>query len=206
MKATAFEVRYAALLRLCLIVAAFGMYLADPDDVVWRFIRAFSSRPALEHAAFLLATLLIAAGALVATCAQALKPSADSARDPRAPDRMELIGDLLYAIGLATLAPLWGAVLLITGESALILRLMLAQSERNQSVKATCRETPVVRWRYAFRKQAAKWGVFLTMIAFTVTLIDRVADFGVLASAIVWLALNWPEIKSKYCPSAVASA
>jgi Mg2+/citrate symporter len=196
MKATAFEVRYATLVRLCLILAAFGMYLFDPDDVVWRFIRDLPARRALEHGAFLAATLLIGAGAWLATHAAAFARNAEAGTV----DRAGLLGELLYAIGLATLAPLWGAVLLTTGEAVRVLRLELAGAERNRQRADTA------RWRLAVRRQAAKWGVFLTMIVFTVTLIDRVANYGILTSAAVWIVLNWPEVKTKYCRAPAAPA
>jgi hypothetical protein len=110
-----FELRHAMLLRLCIYAAAFGVYFFDPDDVVWRFIRDFPSRRVLEHVAFLTATILIGMGAYLCTRGDAY------ARSRRA----GLAGEWLY-VGLSALAPLWGCVALIAGESLRILRLAVA--------------------------------------------------------------------------------
>ena len=96
MKATAFEIRHATWIRLALILCAFATYAVDPDDVVWRFIRDLPSRRPLEHVAFAIATLLIGAGAMLCTRAERIGES----RGPR------LLGEWLYAVGLASLAPL----------------------------------------------------------------------------------------------------
>jgi hypothetical protein len=71
MKASAFEQRHAMALRLCIYAVAFSVYFFDRDDVVWRFIRYSASRRALEHCAFLIATLLIGLGAYLCTRADA---------------------------------------------------------------------------------------------------------------------------------------
>jgi hypothetical protein len=47
-------------------------------------------------------------------------------------------------------------------------------------------------WKRAFRQESAKWGLFLTMIVFTVLLVDRIAEILALASLLLWLLLNLP--------------
>jgi hypothetical protein len=73
MHASAFEQRHAMALRLCIYAVAFSVYFFDRDEVVWRFIRYSASRRALEHGAFLIATLLVGLGAYLCpradTCA-----------------------------------------------------------------------------------------------------------------------------------------
>jgi hypothetical protein len=186
LRATAIEIRHATLLRQLIFVAAFATYFADPDDVVWRFIRQFPSRRILEHGLFLLATILIGAAALLCTRAsafiqQASRGDALSAAHRRLRGAQHL-GDLLYAIGLASLAPMWESVLLIGGESMRILRLVRYESAlskdreplEHQSARAINGKPaePAPHWGPAFRLQVTKWGVVLTMIIFTITLID----------------------------------
>ncbi len=206
MKATAFEIRHATLLRQLIFVAAFATYFVDPDDVVWRFIRQYPSRRLLEHGLFLIATLLIGAAAILCTrsgafIAPAGPGDALSASYGRL-RRAQHFGEWCYAIGLASLAPLWGSVLLITGESIRILRLVRyeralskdRESLNDQSARALKGkpDEPALDWGSAFRLQVTKWGVFLTMIVFTTTLIDRVADYGIVASVLAWLPMNLP--------------
>jgi hypothetical protein len=59
MKATDFEWRHPTLIRHGLIAAAVATYLFDPDDVVWRLIKASPDRRALEHGFFFVGTILI---------------------------------------------------------------------------------------------------------------------------------------------------
>jgi len=47
-------------------------------------------------------------------------------------------------------------------------------------------------WKRAFRQESAKWGLFPTMLIFTVLLVDRVAEILALASLLLWLLLNLP--------------
>jgi hypothetical protein len=100
----------------------------------------------------------------------------------------------LYAIGLASLAPMWGSVLLIGGESMRILRLSRYESALSKARKPLEHRSaramhgkpdePAPQWGPAFRLQVTKWGVFLTMIVFTITLADGVADYGIVASVL----------------------
>jgi hypothetical protein len=39
-----------------------------------------------------------------------------------------------------------------------------------------------------------KGGVQVTMVVFSFTLIDRVADYGIAAGIAVWATLNWASI------------
>lgn len=207
MRATAIEVRHATLLRQLIFVAAFATYFADPDDVVWRLIRQYPSRRMLEHSLFLIATLLIGGGAFLCTRSSAFLSQSDpwdGNKEPFSAAYRRLrcgqhLGDLMYAIGLASLAPMWGCVLLIMGESIRILR--LARYEGAWSKGQEFQSAPVVSRKLderapdcgpAIRRQVTKWGVFLTMIVFTITLVDRVADYGIVASVLAWMPLNLP--------------
>lgn len=182
MKASRFEARHATLLHSLLIAIMVATYLFERNDVVWRFIKSSPSRTVLEHAFFLIATLLVGLGASLCT----------SARIQFRPGRFHA-GELLYAIGLASLAPLSGAILFVAGESLRILRLALREREQPRGWPSP--EMP--QRRGAFRREAAKWGLFLTMIVFSITLIDRVANILAAASVLTWAILNLPS----YCKS-----
>jgi hypothetical protein len=204
LRATGFEFRHQMLLRQSILAAAFSTYLLDPDDVVWRFIRQYPSRRALEHFFFALATFLIAVAAILCTRARAtLRPPA-----PNAPIFAKngfgflpisySLGQFLFDLGIATLAPLWGAVLLVVAEAFRLLRLQ-AQSNflgiGSQGVAPTNFSTP--SWGRAFRLEAAKWGIFVTMVVFSITLIDRLAESLAVASILIAVILNLPSFDSK---------
>jgi hypothetical protein len=48
-------------------------------------------------------------------------------------------------------------------------------------------------WKQALRQESAKWGLFLTMIIFTVLLVDRGAEILAVASVLLRLLLNLPS-------------
>jgi hypothetical protein len=174
-QATDFEYRHRTLIRHLLIAIAVSTYLFDKDNVVWRFIKESPARTQLERASFLVATLLVGAGAAFCTWAWV---RAVSGRRPK------LIGEFVCATGLASLMPLSGCLLLIVGEGLRVLRLSRYHSENLVP--------PPSGWGIALRREAAKWGIFVTMIAFTATLTDRLAEYLAAASVVVWIGLNWP--------------
>ena len=205
MKATDFEDRHQTLLHQFLVAAAFLTYMIDRDDVVWRFVKDSTASRELERSLFIVATLFIAFGAGVCTWARAY-------RRPEGTIRVGLyrylrhprhLGDLSYAIGLGSLFPLCGFVLLVLGEALRVLRLIRLHDERTQNLQqgpapvAPPPSYPVAKerdsgWRNAFRKEAVKWGLLLTMIIFVITLKDRLAEILATFSFLIGLLLNAP--------------
>lgn len=178
MQASQFEVRHQTLLSQLLIAFGLATYLVDSEDIVWRFIKDYPNCRQIEHAVFLAATLLVSAGAVLCTWARATQAevSRSSAR--------HRLGEILYAIGLATLMPLAGFIILIAGQTIRVLRLSGEQIPKAKPDRSG--------WSAAMRSEAAKWGLLLTMIIFTITLVDRYADVGAGASYALWALLNRP--------------
>ena len=209
MKATDFERRHPNLIRHGLIAAAVATYLFDPDDVVWRFIKNYPDRRVLEHGFFCVATILIGAGAALCTNAdvcerreetvgsnQWIPGEADSERI-----RRRSFGEFLYAVGFASLVPLTGFFLLVCGEFLRIVRLMRREGAGVEAERISDARSSRVQpgnatqgWGVAIRQQAAKWGVFVSMIVFTVTLKDRLVEILACASGAVWAILNLPTL------------
>jgi hypothetical protein len=175
MKATDFEFRHQILLHQFVVLVAFLIYLVDRDDIVWRFIKNGSSDVrSIERAIFAVATILFGIAAYICT-------------QSRIHHRPRYLGEFLYAIALGSLAPLAGFVVLVAGETIRLLRLALRPnlSSSDESVK----QEPIL-WLEALRSEAVKWGLFLTMIVFTITLKDRVAEVLAGLSVLVWIILN----------------
>jgi protein-S-isoprenylcysteine O-methyltransferase Ste14 len=218
MSATDFELRHQTLLHFLLVSLAFLTYLFAPDDIVWAFVKGSSHPHLLERSLFAVASLLIGAAATICTWARAypapqtINSSAPIACDGpyrylRYPNHL---GNLLFAVGLGSLAPLPGFVILVAGQALLDFRLIRRAQEdlqraadSPQTLSRVPRLLPSFRpclptkgdapnWTPAFRQESAKWGLFLTMIIFTVSLVDRVAEVLALASLLLWLLLNLP--------------
>lgn len=166
MRATDFEVRHRILLHRLVILAAFLTYLIDRDDIVWRFIKDASDVRTMERIIFAIATLLFGVAAWMCT-------------RNRVAGRSAYAAEFVYAIALGSLAPLAGFVILVMGEAVRLSRLALREA-------ASVPET----WAQALRAEAVKWGLFLTMIAFTITLRDRVGEVLVGVSVLFSILLN----------------
>lgn len=205
MKATDFEYRHQTLVHQFIVAAAFLSYLIQRDDIVWRFVKDSATPRELERSLFIVATLSIAVGAGICTWALAYRRPERTAgvgpyrylRHPR------YLGDLLYAIGLGSLAPFSGFVILVGGEALRVSRLIRRVDDHAQNFQQHPLPTPIsvahalakeldLRWGEAFQQEAVKWGVFLTMIVFVITLKDRLAEILAAASFLVGLLLNAP--------------
>jgi hypothetical protein len=118
------------------------------------------------------------------------------------------LGDWLFAVGLASLVPLGGCILLISGESIRLLRLvrrykLAMNANRPAPLTAMQHVVPGPQWGPAFRTQAVKWGLFLTMTVFSITLVDRQADILIAASVLVAVLLNLPARFKTRAPTVV---
>ena len=201
--ATGFERRYQILIHLLIVGAAWSTYIIDKDDVVWRFIKnhGAATRP-LEHLSFLAATLLIGLGAYICTnsdfrliSSQTTTQSGCKVRDSSSSSRKEVLllhyfGEAVYALGFASLMPLAGFIILILGELIRLGRLSLSHqvSPKNSGHLLV---VGGANWTAAIRLEFLKWGIFVSMAVFTITLIDRHADVLIAASFLLWIFVEW---------------
>jgi hypothetical protein len=203
MKATDFEYRHQTLVHQLIVAAAFLTYLIQRDDVVWRFVKDSTAPRELERFLFALATLFIAFGAGVSTWARAYRRS--ESRETVGPYRYlrhpRHLGDLFYAIGLGSLAPALGFIILVAGEGIRILRFIRREDDpawnflQHPLPALQPLAPPIAKeldpiWRKAFRQEAVKWGLCLTMIVFVITLKDRLAEVLACASFLIGLVFN----------------
>ena len=172
MKATGFEYRHQTLVHQLIVGAGFLTYLIDPDDIIWRFVRNGPAPRLWERSLFIVATILIAIGATLCTRARAFHVPT-------------YLGELLYAIGLGSLMPLPGFVILMAGETLRVFR--LTRREQDQS-----HTPPLIGWGSAIRREAVTWGILITMIVFVITLKDRHAEILAAASFLAGLLFNLP--------------
>jgi hypothetical protein len=216
--ATDFELRHQTLLHLLLVLLAFLSYLLVPGDIVWAFVKDSSHPHLLERSLFAVATLLIGAAAAICTWTRAYPaPQMISSFAPIASDGPycylcypNRLGNLLVALALGSLAPLPGFVMLVAGQVFLDFRLVRrAEDDLHRAAHPQQTHPPVPRLlpsfrpclpskgdapisKQAFRQESAKWGLFLTMIVFTVLLIDRVAEVLALASLLSGFSSTCP--------------
>lgn len=206
MRATDFEVRHQTMLHFLVLGAAFLAYAFQRDDIVWAFIKDHADRRLLERIVFGVGTVLIFASAALGTWARAYAPNGVELFSPQAAFLRNALylGRIIFALGVGLLAPAFGTAILLVGESILILRLFGHDRERLVEAKAgrSGSHAPLPRpsqpafagqWGGAFRQESSKWGLAFTMVAFTLTLKDGVADVLGGASLLLWTALNLPD-------------
>jgi protein-S-isoprenylcysteine O-methyltransferase Ste14 len=219
MKATYFEYHHQTLLHLLLVGLAVATYFLDQDDIVWASVRHHTNSAFLEQVAFGVGTLILLICAALETWASAYPlpavPSFGHVISCDGPYRYLqyplLLSRLLFALVLGLLVPLPGTILLIGGEALLAFRLVVRDrdslgADRWQEYRAA---VPLMipalhprfplrgveaSWGEAFRWAASKWGLTASMIVFTLTLRDRIAEIGGGISFLIWLALNFSRV------------
>lgn len=178
------ELRRPLLIHALLLLAAWLTYLFDPTDAVWRFIRNSPQPRLLEHLSFAAAAAAIGAGILLG----AWRSDLDSAAEgwtPRA-IRSRCAGEILNAIGIGSLLPLAGFVLLVGGETLRSLRYaQLKLGTARNGPHPTVRPA-LPAWSGRILSQAGMACALISMTIFSIVLVDRVADalFGV--TLLVW--------------------
>lgn len=115
-------------------------------------------------------------------------------------------GTFLMSVGMGLLASRSGFVVLAAGAAIRILRLIRREEaelekQQGESFLEFSRRVPRMfpslrpripaaglrpQWGQAIRGEAPMWGFFFTMLGFTVTLQDRVADVIVGATLVLW--------------------
>jgi hypothetical protein len=210
-RASAFEDRHPVLVHQLLLLVSVLTYLTDPEDVVWRYIKHTSDARMLEHLCFVAAAVALGAGAWLCTWATAKGLSAEST-DP-GPSRMRDTGEILHAIGIGSLLPLAGFLVLVCGETIRIGRREILRTHTAQQCDVSTGEwqegkvaklqifpshslpTRSSAWRQAARIYIGAWFAFLSMIVFSATLLDRLAEILFAATLLVSLLAHWTSYR-----------
>jgi hypothetical protein len=187
-QASGFELRHPWLLHNGLLLASVLTYWIDREDVVWRFIKAVPHARLLEHLSFGSAAVLIALGIWLSFLA---------AHRDFGPRSIEATGwgGVFYAAGLGTLFPLSGFLLFVFGEFVRIARFESARSRHRESLQDLVEgPKPMLPdpsrpsgfpWKSVLVHQAAACCAFLSMAVFSMTLVDRLAEYLFAATALV---------------------
>ena len=184
--------RLGLIVRAALLLVGLSTYLISPDDVVWRFIKTAPHARVLEHALFGVAAAILGFALLLKVKASANPENQHN----HGRSRITATGaSLLQAIGIGSLLPLPGFLLLVLGDATATLLLY----GRDSIAEDPSAELDSRRDRSSL--QASRWGIalathiglcfaFLSMAIFSVVLIDRVADVLFALTALVSIAAN----------------
>jgi hypothetical protein len=179
------------IVRTALLVVGLSTYLISPDDVVWRFIGTSPHARALEHALFGIAAAILGFALLLKVKASAHPQNQDSLGS----SRITAVANLLQAIGIGSLLPLPGFLLVVLGDVAASLFLYGSHSTAEDpraelEPRRVSGPLRAFRWRNALATHVGLCFAFLSMAIFSVVLIDRVADALFAMTALVSIAAN----------------
>jgi hypothetical protein len=199
-----FAIRHPFPIHGLLVVLCWLTYLKDPEDVVWRFVKVSSSPRILEHLAFGVAAVFLGVAVILGAW-----PSGNTTycerRDTRS-IRRRCIGEILHGIGISSLLPISGCILLVCGEVIrsthyALLKIRLTAHLKNSSGSMRIHTQPPVNletgdqttsslafaWSRIIVIHVAEICAFLSMLAFSISLRDRLADVLFSGTALIFV-------------------
>ena len=187
--------RLGLIVRAALLLVGLSTYLISPDDVVWRFIRTAPHPRALEHASFRIAAAILGFALFLKVKASVYR---ENQANNDAPSRITAaIASILQVIGIGSLLPLPGSILVVLGDvvASLLLydRHSAAEDPRSEGEDSRRARRPLqaFRWRDVLVTHIGLCCAFLSMVIFSVVLIDRIADVLFAMTALVSVAANF---------------
>ena len=184
--------RLSLIVRAALLLVGISTYLIFRDDVVWHFIKSSPHPRLLEHISFGIAAGILGFALLLKVKAGAHRDSLDRRGSSRI---TVVIASLLQAIGIGSLLPLPGFLLIVLGDVAVSLLLDDRHStEEDLGVERDSRQDRrplrIFRWRNALATHIGLCFAFLSMVIFSVVLVDRVADVLFAMTSLASIAAN----------------
>lgn len=184
--------RLGLIVRAVLLLVGLSAYLISPEDVVWHFIKVAPHAREREHALFGLAAASLGLALLLKVRDSAQPEGQDSHRPSHI---RSMVASLLQAIGIGSLLPLPGFLVLVLGDVAASLLLYGRHSTAEvprvePDSRPADRRFEAFRWTDALATHLGLCFAFLSMIVFSVVLIDRVADVLFAMTALVSIATN----------------
>jgi hypothetical protein len=176
---------FSLIVRAALLLIGVLTYLVSPDDVVWRFIKISPNARLWEHASFGVAAVLLGI-ALLLKVRSGVQPG--------------VTASLLQDIGIGSLLPLPGFLVLVLGDLAANLflygRHSTAEADRAELASreewTSLQTSPLqnYRWKDNLAPHIGLCCAAISMAIFSVVLIDRVADVLFAITALVSITAN----------------
>jgi hypothetical protein len=184
--------RLSFIVHAVLVLVGVSTYLISRDDVVWHFIKAAPHPRVLEHAFFGLAAFILGISLFLKIKSETPPENPDIQNHSRT---TATVASLLQAIGIGSLLPLPGFLVLILGDLAGSLlfgsRQPSAEDYENERYAGQARSSlHRSRWGGALVPHTGLCLALLSMSVFSVVLIDRVADIMFAVTALVSIATS----------------
>lgn len=178
--------RFRVVARSLLLATGLCTYLVTRDDIVWASVKNSPHARSLEHGVFAAAAALLGLSLILEVRSDSL------ATGP--PQRT--FASFLRVVGIGCLLPLPGFLLLVIGDVAISLLLLRMKPESpGQDLASTTALAARPPWQTALTKHLGLFCAFLSMLVFSIVLIDRVADvlFALTAAISIGAAVLLPR-------------
>jgi hypothetical protein len=158
---------------------------------VWRFIKGASDARLLEHIGFGVAAAAIGAGILLGSW----RTDRDFIAEgwTAGSIRRRCLGEILHGIGIASLVPVAGFVILVAGETI--------RSVRYARLEMRIAPELLDAWKWVVLSQGFAWCAFVSMVIFSVVLLDRVADYLFLGTIMIAMATRAMLPRENFVPA-----
>lgn len=177
-------------IRAALLLAAVSTYFIEPTNVVWALIGSAPNARVWEHICFGLA-----AAALGLSIWLRMTNGGERYESGFSDSRPQRISsDLLQAVGIGSLMPLAGFILLISAELVLAMlrharakqvKSRLAQGDTSKQHLVYTVSQPSAGWRESLAEHIGLCCAFVSMVIFSITLSDRLADYLFAGAALI---------------------
>ncbi|MGO9325308.1 MAG: hypothetical protein ACLP07_12175 [Terracidiphilus sp.] len=193
-KRSPFALRHPFLIHGILVVLCWLTYLLDQQDVVWRFIKGSPNSRLLEHLAFALAAVCIGRGVLLGAWPSGNR---DGEVQTARSIRRRSLGEILHAVGIASLLPVSGSIVLVCAEALRSIHYARLRVAASTPLPAARANAPNPGRKSAFPhlllRHIAGICAFLSMLVFSITLSDRVADALFAATALAFIVTRYVD-------------
>jgi hypothetical protein len=163
--------RFRMILRALFLVAGLCTYLLTPDDIIWSLVKSSPHARMLEHLGFAAAAVALGLSLMLELRAGSLT---SDGRIVTTGAWHRPLASLLRAIGLGSLLPLPGFILVVVGDVAVSLF-----SPQNQA------ENSGQQYKARLARHIGLFCAFVSMLVFSVLLVDRVADVLFALTAVI---------------------
>lgn len=187
-----------------LVLGGLCAYLKQPDDVVWHFVQGTSNVRVREHICFAIAAVTLALSLLLRV--QIDTQLVESRSEQEDSGSRRIASEFLQAVGIGSLMPLAGFILLVLGQTAFsVLRYSLGKKadddlagtdgtppSSRHGIQLLTRPAMVGRGerRKLLSRHAGLFCAFVSMVTFSITLSDRLADYLFAGSALIAILAN----------------
>jgi hypothetical protein len=159
--------RLRVVARSLLIAAGLCTYLVTRDDIVWASVKNSPHARLLEHGAFAAAAALLGLSLILEVRSDSLATGSSQ----------HTFASFLRAVGIGCLLPLPGFLLLVIGDVAISLLLPRMKRESpGKDLASTMALASQQPWQTVLTRHLGLFCAFLSMLVFSIVLIDRVAD------------------------------